>query len=119
MKFYLRLLSSALACVAVAIVVTCWLVGWDPAPVAPPLPYPPPDLATSPDPNAPPESSARVVLDPVAIDVFTLAAVVQFTDKVRDQGNLHEYRATIAPRGERAKARLNSDLSKRLDTIPL
>src|SRR5437773_12486213 len=122
MKFFLRSLLTGLACVAVAVGVTYWLVGPNPAVpgprvdprssaggVQPPPPYPRPGLMTFPDPNAPPGSSARVFIDPVAFDALILAAAAQFTDKVRDQGSLREYRAAIAWRGERAKARLRAD----------
>jgi hypothetical protein len=134
MRFLLRSLLTVLACVAVAVGVTYWLVGWDlagkPHPVAvaapssagavqPPSPYPRPGLTTFPNPNAPPSSSARVFIDPVAFDALILAAVAPFTDRVRDQGSLREYRQAIAHRDERAKARLEKALDcLRLDPTP-
>ena len=71
-----------------------------------PPPYPSPALTTFPDPTAPPGSSARVFVDPQAFDSLILAATAQFTDKVRDEGSLREYREAIAHRAERAKAQL-------------
>ena len=93
-------------------------------------PYPSPDLVTFPDPTAPPGSSARVFLDPQTFDGFIPAATAQFTDKVRDEGSLREYREAISHRAERARAQLRektpgfvSTRSRRLDqalqAIPL
>src|SRR5439155_26856660 len=82
----------------------------DPRPGPPP--YPVPNLASFPDPNAPPGSSARVFLDPVAFDALILAAVARFTDEVRDEGDLRQYRDAIARRGERAKASLGEQASR-------
>jgi hypothetical protein len=75
-------------------------------------PYPSPILATFPDPTAPAGSSDRVFIDPQAFDSLVLAATAQFTDKVRDEGSLSEYRAVMAGRAARAKAQLHRQLDQ-------
>ncbi len=130
MKGFLRLVLTAAGCVAVAVGATYWLMGPDPSgrsrpgalatqaspsaatQVTEPPPYPSPTLPTFPDPTAPPGSAARVFLDPQAFDALVLAATAQFTDPVHDEGSLREYRAAIAHRAERAKARLRSQYEK-------
>ena len=77
--------------------------------------YPSPTLPAFPDPNAPAGSSDRVFVDPQMFDTLILAATAQFTDTVRDEGSLREYREVIAHRAERAK----SQLRQRLDGLQL
>ena len=109
MKFFLRPLLTALACVAVAVGVTRWLVGPNPAGSPTPRaavpvprvqsspPYPRPGLMTFPDPNAPPGSSAQRVPRPGRVRrASSWPRRRRFTDKVRDQGSLREYREAIA-----------------------
>ena len=108
MKFFLRPLLTALACVAVAVGVTRWLVGPNPARSPTPRaavpvpqvqsspPYPRPGLTTFPDPNSPPGSSAGVHRPARVRLAHPGRDVPQFTDKVRDQGSLREYREAIA-----------------------
>src|SRR6202044_3602235 len=69
-----------------------------------PPPYPNPALTRFPDPTAAPGSSAQVFVDPEAFDALVGAATAQFTDQVRDEGSLTEYREVISHRAERAKA---------------
>lgn len=87
-----------------------------PAPVLS-KPYPSPDLVTFPDPTAPPGSSAQVFLDPQTFDGFIPTVTGQFTDKVRDESSLREYRQAIAHRAERARGQL-LDRSARLRLEP-
>jgi hypothetical protein len=70
-------------------------------PLTAPPPYPNPALATFPDPTG---ASARVFIDPQAFDSLIGAATAQFTEKVRDERSLAEYREVISHRAERAKA---------------
>jgi hypothetical protein len=51
-----------------------------------------------------------VFIDPQTFDSLVLAATAQFTDKVRDEGSLDEYRHVIANRASRAKAQLQQRL---------
>ena len=115
---------SAIACVAVVSGVAYWRIRGheagrsNPGDSAPraisPLkedpPYPSPTVATFPDPTAPPGSSDRVFVDPQTFDSLILAATAQFTDRVRDEGSLREYREVIAHRGERARSQLRKQL---------
>jgi len=137
MRSFLRFILVASAIVTVAVGVTYWLTRTDldgrshpvtQAPqadprgslsVMPPQPYPSPSLTTFADPSAPPGSSAQVFIDPQAFDALIGAATAQFTDKVQDEGSLHEYREAISHRAERAKAQLR-ERSKlvRLDPTP-
>ena len=83
-------------------------------PVIPPQPYPSPSLPTFPDPTAPPGSSAQVFIDPQAFDSLIGAATAQFTDKVRDESSLREYREAISHRaatGQGAAPREERSLS--------
>ena len=120
MRSFLRFLFAALVCLAVAGAGISLLIrinrGERPEAVAPmpgpspavalSKPYPSPDLVTFPDPTAPPGSSAQVFLDPQTFDGFIPVVTGQFTDKVRDEGSLHEYREAISHRAERARAQL-------------
>ena len=72
--------------------------------------YPKAGLASFPDPNAPSGSTAQVFVDPIAFDALILAATARFTDKIKDERSLGEYREAIAHRGERAKTALRKDL---------
>ncbi len=129
MRSFPRLILTGLGCVAIAVVMTYWLMrddeagGSDPgtptprgiSPVMEEPPYPSPTVATFPDPTAPAGSPDRVFVDPQTFDSLILAATAQFTDKVRDEGSLREYREVIAHRAERAK----SQLRKQLDGLHL
>ena len=123
MKFFLRPLLTALACVAVAIGVTRWLVGPNPARSSTPRGHPRPSgavVAPLPTPGTHdvpgPERAARVVGPglprPGRVRRLIPAATRQFTDKVRDQGSLREYREAIAHRGERARAQLRERIAR-------
>ena len=58
-------------------------------------------------------------IDPQAFDALIGAATAQFTDKVRDEGSLREYREAIAHRAERAKAQLRERIELvHLDPTP-
>ena len=122
MRFFAWPMLVALACFAIAGGVTYWLTRDDDAErlepvdraarvntqaatqeVLPP-PYPNPALTRFPDPTAAPGSSAQVFVDPEAFDALVGAATAQFTDQVRDEGSLTEYREVISHRAERAKA---------------
>jgi hypothetical protein len=124
MRSLLRFILVASACVTVVVGVTYWLTRTDrdgrshpdtqaaqpdprvSTPVIPPQPYPSPSLPTFPDPTAPLGSSAQVFIDPQAFDSLIGAATAQFTDAVRDESSILEYRAAISHRVERAKAQL-------------
>jgi hypothetical protein len=122
MRFSPGLMLVTLGCFATAGGVTYWLTQDDDAERLQPVdqaarvntqaatqgilppPYPNPALTTFPDPTAPPGSSAQVFVDPQAFDALVGAATAQFTDHVRDEGSLTEYREVISHRAERAKA---------------
>ncbi len=124
MRSFPRLILTGLGCVAVVGGLAYWLLRADEAggsdagapasravsPAMEAQPYPSPTLATFPDPTAPPGSSDRVFVDPQAFDSLILAATAQFTDKVRDESSLREYRDAIAQRAERAKSQLRQSL---------
>jgi FG-GAP-like repeat/ASPIC and UnbV len=133
MRFFPRFIVAALACIAVAGGVTYWLtrvhqversrpvtlVPESLPVVAPATPYPGPGLTTFPDPTAPAGSSAQVFVDRQSFDAFVVTVTAQFTDKVRDEGSLHEYREAIAHRPQRAKAQLRErNALIRLDPTP-
>src|SRR4051812_20698096 len=120
MRSFLRFLFAALVCLAVAgagITLVIRInrgerpeaVAHTPGPppkVALSKPYPSPDLVTFPDPTAPPGSSAQVFLDPQTFDGFIPVVTGQFTDTVRDEGSLREYREAISHRAGRARGQL-------------
>ncbi len=122
MKPVLQWIFTGLVCVAVGFAVSYWLIPGDlvdppdrgtpasrvPPRAAEPPAYPNPALTTFPDPTAPAGSSDRVFVDPQAFDSLILAATAQFTDKLKDEGSLREYREVISHRAERAKAQLQS-----------
>jgi FG-GAP-like repeat/ASPIC and UnbV len=133
MRFLLRLVLTAIGCLAVAVGAVVWLVparqqatpsSSTPAPaaadrVAEPQAYPGAAVATFPDPNAAFGSSDRVFVDPGTFDGLVLAATAQFTEEVHDQRSLAEYRHAIAHRAKRAKAQLRADSQRlRLDSPP-
>jgi hypothetical protein len=125
MRSFVRFILAASACVTVAVGVTYWLTRTDQdgrthpvaqAPQAdarattsliPPQPYPSPSLPTFPDPAAPTGSSAQVFIDPQAFDSLIGAATAQFTDKIRDETSIREYREAISHRAQRAREQLH------------
>jgi ASPIC and UnbV/FG-GAP-like repeat len=82
-------------------------------------PYPGPGLTTFPDPTAPPGSPAQVFIDRQSFDGLVASVTAQFTDKVRDESSLDEYRRTIATRAQRAETQLRERISLlHLDPTP-
>jgi hypothetical protein len=82
-------------------------------------PYPGPGLTTFPDPTAPPGSPAQVFIDRQSFDGLVASVTAQFTDKVRDESSLDEYRRTIATRAQRAETQLRERISLlHLDPAP-
>src|SRR4051794_25909580 len=133
MRFLPRFLFAALICLAVAWACIYMFtrtnrggrsepVARTPRPtpgVALSKPYPSPDLVTFPDPTEPPGSSAQVFLDPQTFDGYIPTVTGQFTDKVRDEGSLRDYREAISHRAERARAQLRERIARlRLDPQP-
>jgi hypothetical protein len=133
MRFFPRLIFGATACIAAAGGVIYWLARANQVDrshaaahvlqstprMALSAPYPGPGLTTLPDPAAPPGSSSQVFIDRQSFDGLVAAVTAQFTDQVRDQSSLEEYRQAIAHRAERAKAQLRERLSLfHLDTTP-
>jgi FG-GAP-like repeat/ASPIC and UnbV len=137
MRAFVRLSLVGVACVAVAAVVVIsitqpnnrWMTrraraASDEIPpethLEMPLPpYPSPDVATYPDPNARPGSPGQVFIDPSVFDggVFTATASIGHT--AGDARSLSEYRETIGARAARAKSRLDERNARlRLDRIP-
>ena len=112
MRFFPRLIFAAVACIAAIGAVAYWLARGNQVERLRPgtqasqftshaalsAPYPGPGLTTFPDPTAPAGSSARVFIDPQIFDGLVAAVIAQFTDKVRDEGSLDEYREAIAHR---------------------
>ncbi|MGP0068487.1 MAG: FG-GAP-like repeat-containing protein [Isosphaeraceae bacterium] len=133
MKSLLQWTLTGLGCMAIGVVIAYWFMPGDldertrpetptsrtVAKDAEPQAYPSPALPTFPDPTAPPGSSDRVFIDPQAFDSLILAATAQFTDKVKDEGSLREYREVISHRADRAKAQLQASLKAlHLDPTP-
>jgi FG-GAP-like repeat/ASPIC and UnbV len=137
MRFLLRFVVIPLACFIIAAGATFWLTRdefggavkpvtntAEPGPrtsaeaMSPP-PYPASTLLTFPDPTAPPGAAAQVFIDPQAFDSLIGAATAQFTDKVRDEGSLSEYREAISHRVARAKESLREQSRLvHLDSMP-
>ena len=120
MRVFLRSMFTASVCVAGAGGVLYWLVRANHpersraetqttesnSRLALSSPYPGPGLTTFPDPTAPPGSSAQVFIDRQSFDGLIASVTAQFTEKLRDQSSLDEYRQAISHRSVRAKSQL-------------